>query len=661
MGKTVLAELVTRMTVDSAEFKKELEKTTAKTYAYSKTARTAANDSRIFDKSMRSATLPTRKLGSEVLGLSRAFGAVSLTLAATKLSSYIDQYLKMDSQLKLVSKSQRELNEYFNKLNELSSETRTALESNVTLYAKLTRATSNLGYSQEEVLKITKAVSQSFVISGSDAQETAGAIKQLSQALAASAFRGDEFNSVAEAAPRLMKALTDELGVNIDQLRQMAAQGQLTSEILSSTLLNQAEKIEKEFGKVNKTIGQSAQVMENSAIVAIGKLDELFEVSKAVGRDLENLAAIIEGLGISFEYLGNKKQGIQDIFSLISDSLDGGELSQLKSALADQFLTAGDVITKSLGIVDTAWDNSVNAWKDKLSTFNRGGIDAPIIEVTDGSILDGLNLFSDTSIVDEYAKKSADSMWQSFQDQLQFNAEFNAESAELQGLVFKPLLPEDYDFSGLINLQDQEAQIKFEHFQKLEEMQRQASIRQQQIQEQTENGMFNYVASMADQTATLIEQSAKDGTAIQKAAFLIQKSIAVATTVVNTEMAAAAALAPPPIGLGPVAGLTYSNVIRSLGYASAGIIAGQTIASFEGGGYIPDGPRSGGMDGRGGRLAVVHPDESIVDHKVDGPTGGGVNITFSPVLNDVSGYDQWYKNNKNRIIRDVQSATGRRI
>lgn len=89
------------------------------------------------------------------------------------------------------------------------------------------------------------------------------------------------------------------------------------------------------------------------------------------------------------------------------------------------------------------------------------------------------------------------------------------------------------------------------------------------------------------QVASLIASTSKEGSAAQKVAFVAQQGIAAATAIINAESAAAAALAPPPIGVGPVAGATYAQVIRALGYASAGVIAGQTIGQFHSGGTVP--------------------------------------------------------------------------
>ena len=91
--------------------------------------------------------------------------------------------------------------------------------------------------------------------------------------------------------------------------------------------------------------------------------------------------------------------------------------------------------------------------------------------------------------------------------------------------------------------------------------------------------------------------------------------------------AATAALAPPPIGAGPLAGAPLAATIRTFGYASAalqgGLAIGQAAASFEGGGLTPSGPRSGGIDGRGGFAAILHPNEKVTDLTKQSSEGSG--------------------------------------
>jgi hypothetical protein len=94
--------------------------------------------------------------------------------------------------------------------------------------------------------------------------------------------------------------------------------------------------------------------------------------------------------------------------------------------------------------------------------------------------------------------------------------------------------------------------------------------------------------------------------------------------------------------------------------ATVGLSEGLALAgSFEGGGYIPDGPRSGGLDGRGGRLAMIHPDETIIDHKTSGSqNSNAMSFNFAPVINSRRPGDiiDELESIKKPFMRMIQSA-----
>jgi hypothetical protein len=94
-------------------------------------------------------------------------------------------------------------------------------------------------------------------------------------------------------------------------------------------------------------------------------------------------------------------------------------------------------------------------------------------------------------------------------------------------------------------------------------------------------------------------------------------------------------------------------MIKAMGYASAGVIAGQTIASFEGGGFTGFGARAGGIDGRGGMPAIVHPNETIIDHTMG---GGAVNVNITIQANDTRGFDELLNKRRGMIASMVQSS-----
>ncbi len=100
------------------------------------------------------------------------------------------------------------------------------------------------------------------------------------------------------------------------------------------------------------------------------------------------------------------------------------------------------------------------------------------------------------------------------------------------------------------------------------------------IEKRIDQSVLSMKFNVASQGLALIEQSAKEGSLIQKAAFAAQKAMAAAQVYIQGEVAAAAALAPPPIGLGPIAGVGQAAMIRGLSAVSAGMIMGQAIAGM---------------------------------------------------------------------------------
>lgn len=177
---------------------------------------------------------------------------------------------------------------------------------------------------------------------------------------------------------------------------------------------------------------------------------------------------------------------------------------------------------------------------------------------------------------------------------------------------------------------------------------------------QTLMGQFNQLASMFDQT-----------TALGKAFYVIQQGMAAADAIMKGYQTAssirlayaqlAAATANPALA---ATGEVQANASIAMGFATAGAIAGQTLASFEGGGITFSGVRSGGMDGKGGRMAVVHPNEKITDLEKGDSTGRAVNVSFTINAVDTKGFDQLLQSRRGQIVGMVQKAVnnvGRRI
>lgn len=231
------------------------------------------------------------------LKLVAAAAAAATGLAMRAVIKYSDSYKNLQGQLKLVTKDSSELNRVYDATKAIASETGQSLDATVNLYARMTRATQELGISETDRLRITENVNKAMIVSGASTTEAEAAIKQLSQGMASGVLRGEELNSVMENSPRLAKALADGLGVPLGQLRKMGSEGELTSEKVTGALLGMSEAIDAEFDKMPMTVARAWNRIEVITQDAIGKAD-MSPLIEGI-EDLEealNDPAVISGL-----------------------------------------------------------------------------------------------------------------------------------------------------------------------------------------------------------------------------------------------------------------------------------------------------------------------------------------------------------------------------
>jgi len=218
-------------------------------------------------------TRATDQLGGAYRGLRNVLGAVGIGVAIRAVVQASDTYSELRSQLRLVTESQEELNDTYEAAYKLAQDTRGGLGETINLYARLARSSEELDLTNQQLLTVTRAINQSFVVSGASAQEAASATLQLSQGMASGTLRGEELNSVLENSPRLARAIADGLGVTIGQLRELGAEGQLTGSAVTRALLSSADSINREFQDMPRTVGQSLQQLRNDLIDTFGETD----------------------------------------------------------------------------------------------------------------------------------------------------------------------------------------------------------------------------------------------------------------------------------------------------------------------------------------------------------------------------------------------------
>ncbi len=244
-------------------------------------------------KDQRRAQQQLDKTSSSLEGFQAKLTQVASAVAALASASYLiaqmDAYTKLSAQLKLATDSTAAFSVAMAQVKQIAQEAQTDISGVATLYARITSATKEMGTSQAQVAAITRAVALSLKVSGAGANESASATLQLSQAFATGALRGEEFNAVNEAAPRLMKALADGMGMPVSRLREMAAAGKLTSEVMANALPKALKDLEEEAKSV-QTIGGAFQQLRNEATLFIGEQASANSVVKVLTGGIALLA-----------------------------------------------------------------------------------------------------------------------------------------------------------------------------------------------------------------------------------------------------------------------------------------------------------------------------------------------------------------------------------
>ncbi|WP_347253453.1 tape measure protein [Leminorella grimontii] len=309
------------------------------------------------------------KIGASLTRLKTIAGAVTgLTLGAglaKSLAGVSDEYTSLAARIRLVSTTNEQAATTFKSVTQLASDTGQQIASTAELYTRLARSLKGSGASQSELLRVTETINKAAVVSGATAQESSAAIIQLSQGLASGTLRGEEFNSVSEQMPRIMEMLQTSLGKTRGELRKLAEDGKLTTEVVFRALKEGAADIDKEFAQMPLTIGRAVTEMSNAWVDFVGGTNDALGASKAV-------AAVISGLA-------NNLSGLMAAATGVAVMMAGRKVAALASAaIASRKLTAE---TQQLAAAELAEAKAaVTATQAEMARARVGGVLNPVAQ-----------------------------------------------------------------------------------------------------------------------------------------------------------------------------------------------------------------------------------------------------------------------------------------
>ena len=223
-----------------------------------------------------------------------AVGGGFLTSMARDVSQVADEYANLRARTALVVGDGPALEAAFEGVRQVALRTSSELDATVTLFGRISQAGKELGIGQQQALQLTETINRAIQVSGGSAESSNAAIVQLVQGLQSGVLRGEEFNSVMEQAPRLARALADGLGVTTGKLRDMAQQGQLTTEVVLNALQGQAQAVGAEFDKLPATVGRALQNLNTEWTTFIGETDRATGASVAAANAINAVAGSLD-------------------------------------------------------------------------------------------------------------------------------------------------------------------------------------------------------------------------------------------------------------------------------------------------------------------------------------------------------------------------------
>lgn len=293
-----LRELIIKISANSSSFQSEISRASRMGADYYKTmeqgGRKAAAATRETQRSLSDLNSELATVKSSAAGLA---GAWAGAFATHQLIEFADTWNQMNGRLKLASTSADDFSTAQRTLMEISQRTGTSLEANSGLYSRIAQSLRAAGYASSDVAKVTETVATSLKLSGASTEEASSVITQLSQALGSGVLRGEEFNAIMESGGRLAKLLADGLGVTVGGLRNMANNGELTTDKILPLLTN-VEILRKEFESLPASVSGSAQKVQNAFLAWVGGADS------AVGAS-SSLAGVLDGLAKNIDTVAN--------------------------------------------------------------------------------------------------------------------------------------------------------------------------------------------------------------------------------------------------------------------------------------------------------------------------------------------------------------------
>jgi len=499
-----------------------------------------------------------------------------------------------------------------NHMRRIALESRSDFDAIAMLFTRLSLATEHLGATQKDVADATQMVANTFIIAGSHAQEANNSARQLAQGLASGALRGDELRSVMENNTILTKMLAEGLNMTVGELREFGHAGKLTAETVMPILIDGIDKTNELIKEMPMTLGQAGVALRNNFQFMIGDIQESTKGFSSLANGINFAAQNLDALFIPAMFAAIA--AVKSLTIAIAANPLGALVIGLQAAVIAAYVFRNEIVGVFQEVFYKKLPNVVDSFLIKFKEFQKIFSFKGKDEELDAEIAAlGKKIEARTNKV--FAEIKVPSIMD-----LLFPTEDTAESSGKTG--FKELTAlQQFLMDAEKGYKDFFTNIKTMQ----EEMQGVFQKSYDGLTKLTMDFLENGKASFKDFATSVVRELIR--IAIQK--LVIDKMFA---------------------GFGSMfggGGMSVADIKSNLNIPTS-------IPSGDGGGYTGLGARAGGLDGKGGFPAILHPNETVIDHTKGQGMGTTVNFNISTV--DAAGFDQLLASRKGLITSIINNA-----
>ena len=309
-------ELVDRATAPLRDIEKAMGGVVNQTVNLNITLNENSNTQRVVEQSMRQTDTAAKLLTGTIGKLVAAFGGLTLVKKAIDLS---DELTMTQARLNNINDGLQTTAELQNLIFQAAQRSRGSYIGMMQTVASLKAQTGDTFSSVKEAVAFTELLNKQFKIAGADATAISSTMYNLTQALSTGVLRGQDLNIVMSNAPQIAQRIARSMGVSLGELKELASQGQVTSNIVKRAMLDSADEINEQFNKMPKTFGD-------------------------VGQEIKNIAT----------------REFQPIGKMLSDAVNSGEVEQGISAIGNAFYIIAGIAGRFFGAVGEGLGNLTN-------------------------------------------------------------------------------------------------------------------------------------------------------------------------------------------------------------------------------------------------------------------------------------------------------------